>query len=52
VHRASPAPGRTSAPQPPQRPRADLPDDARQLILGENLKRLLKPILDAKGVRI
>jgi predicted TIM-barrel fold metal-dependent hydrolase len=31
---------------------ADVPDSARQLILGGNLKRLLKPILQAKGVTI
>jgi uncharacterized protein len=30
---------------------ADVPDDARRLILGENLRRLLSPILHAKGVR-
>jgi hypothetical protein len=31
---------------------ADIPDSARQLILGENLKRLLKPILQAKGLKV
>ena len=31
---------------------ADVPDEAKRLILGGNLRRLLKPILDAKGVRL
>jgi predicted TIM-barrel fold metal-dependent hydrolase len=31
---------------------ADIPDSTRQLILGENLKRLLKPILQAKGLKV
>jgi uncharacterized protein len=31
---------------------ADIPDGAKRLILGETLKRLLTPILDAKGVRV
>jgi hypothetical protein len=31
---------------------ADLPASARRLILGENLKRLLRPILEAKGMRV
>jgi uncharacterized protein len=30
---------------------ANLTDEVRRLILGENLRQLLKPILDAKGVR-
>ncbi|MBX6311403.1 MAG: amidohydrolase family protein [Isosphaeraceae bacterium] len=30
---------------------AEIPDEARRLILGENLRRLLGPILRAKGVR-
>jgi len=29
---------------------ADIPESAKRLILGENLKRLLRPILKAKGV--
>jgi predicted TIM-barrel fold metal-dependent hydrolase len=29
---------------------AEIPEDARRLILGENLKRLLLPILEAKGM--
>ena len=31
---------------------ADIPASAKKLILGENLKRLLKPILKQKGVRV
>jgi predicted TIM-barrel fold metal-dependent hydrolase len=31
---------------------ANIPEAARQLILGENLKRLLTPILDAKGIKV
>jgi uncharacterized protein len=31
---------------------ANISDSARRLILGENLKRLLKPILEGKGVRL
>ena len=31
---------------------ADIPDLAKKLILGENLKRLLMPILKQKGVRV
>jgi hypothetical protein len=30
---------------------ADISEAARKLILGENLKRLLTPILEAKGFR-
>lgn len=30
---------------------ADVPDEAHRLILGENLRRLMAPILQAKGVR-
>ncbi len=30
---------------------AEIPDSARRLILGKNLRRLLRPILAAKGVR-
>jgi uncharacterized protein len=30
---------------------ADLTDEARRLVLGGNLRRMLKPILDAKGIR-
>lgn len=31
---------------------ANIPETARKLILGENLKRLLTPILETKGVRL
>ncbi len=31
---------------------ANIPEAAKQLILGENLKRLLLPILNAKGIKI
>jgi predicted TIM-barrel fold metal-dependent hydrolase len=31
---------------------ADIPESAKRLILGENLKRLLRPILEAKGVKL
>lgn len=31
---------------------AEIPDTAKRLILGENLKRLLRPILQKKGVRV
>ncbi|MBI5396395.1 MAG: amidohydrolase family protein [Verrucomicrobia bacterium] len=31
---------------------AEIPDAARRLILGENLKRLLRPILSEKGVKL
>ncbi len=31
---------------------ADIPESAKRLILARNLKRILKPILDAKGVKL
>jgi hypothetical protein len=31
---------------------AEIPGNARRLILGENLKRLLRPVLKAKGVKV
>jgi predicted TIM-barrel fold metal-dependent hydrolase len=31
---------------------ADIPDSAKRLILGQNLKRILKPILDEKGIKL
>jgi len=31
---------------------ANIPDSSRRLILGENLKRLLRPILGQKGIRV
>lgn len=48
----SDAPGRSFASQLGKVMGADVPDSARRLILGENLKRLLTPILTSKGVRI
>ena len=48
----SDAPGRSFASQLAKVSGADIPEDAKRLILGENLKRLLKPILAAKGVRL
>jgi uncharacterized protein len=48
----SDAGGRSFASQLAKVTGADIPDDAKRLILGENLRRLLKPMLDAKGVRL
>lgn len=48
----SDAGGRSFASQLAKVTGADIPDAARRLILGENLNRLLTPILDAKGVRL
>src|SRR5439155_10760273 len=31
---------------------ANIPESAKKLILGENLKRLLKPILHQKGINV
>ncbi len=31
---------------------ADIPDSTRHLVLGENLRRLLQPVLQAKGVKV
>lgn len=47
----SDAPGRSFASQLGKVAAADLTAEARRLILGGNLKRLLGPILQAKGVR-
>jgi uncharacterized protein len=47
----SDAGGRSFASQLAKVTGADIPDDAKKLILGGNLKRLLTPILTAKGVR-
>lgn len=43
--------GRSFASQLAKVTSANIPESARKLILGENLKRLLMPILTAKGVR-
>lgn len=48
----SDAPGRSFASQLGKVMGADIPAEARRLILGENLKRLLAPILTAKGIRL
>ena len=48
----SDAGGRSFASQLAKVTGADISDEAKQLILGGNLRRLLKPILDAKGVRL
>ncbi len=45
-------PGRSFASQLAKVYAADLPEAARRLILGENLRRLLLPILTAKGIRV
>jgi predicted TIM-barrel fold metal-dependent hydrolase len=47
----SDAPGRSFASQLAKVLGADIAEDDRTLILGENLRRLLTPILTAKGVR-
>ena len=48
----SDAGGRSFASQLAKVVGADIPDSAKRLILGENLKRLLTPILKAKGVKL
>ncbi|MDR3637892.1 MAG: amidohydrolase family protein [Isosphaeraceae bacterium] len=48
----SDAPGRSFASQLAKVYGADVTDEARRLILGENLQRLLTPILRAKGVKL
>lgn len=47
----SDVPGRSFASQLAKVQGADIPDAAKRLILGENLRRLLTPILQAKGIR-
>ncbi len=44
--------GRSFASQMAKVTGANIPDDAKSLILGKNLRRLLFPILKAKGVRL
>jgi predicted TIM-barrel fold metal-dependent hydrolase len=46
----SDVPGRGFASQLAKVQGADVPDDAKRLILGENLRRILTPILRAKGL--
>ena len=48
----SDAGGRSFASQLAKVTGADVPESAKRLILGGNLKRLLTPILDAKGARL
>lgn len=48
----SDAPGRSFASQLGKVYGANLPESAKKLILGENLKRLLLPILETKGIRV
>jgi predicted TIM-barrel fold metal-dependent hydrolase len=47
----SDVPGRSFASQLAKVMGADIPEEARRLILGANLKRLLLPILQAKGIK-
>jgi predicted TIM-barrel fold metal-dependent hydrolase len=46
----SDVPGRSFASQLAKVTGADIPDEAKRLILGANLKRMLTPILKAKGI--
>jgi predicted TIM-barrel fold metal-dependent hydrolase len=48
----SDAPGRSFASQLAKVYGAEIPDDAKRLILGANLKRLLTPILIDKGIKL
>lgn len=48
----SDAPGRSFASQLAKVHGAEIPDDAKRLILAANLKRLLSPILVAKGIKL
>jgi predicted TIM-barrel fold metal-dependent hydrolase len=48
----SDAPGRSFASQLAKVHGAEIPDDAKRLILGANLKRLLTPILIDKGIKL
>jgi len=48
----SDAGGRSFASQLAKVKGADVPDDAKRLILGENLRRLLRPILRDKGINV
>jgi uncharacterized protein len=47
----SDAPGRSFASQLAKVTGADLPEEAKRLILGANLRRLLRPVLAAKGAK-
>ena len=48
----SDAPGRSFASQLGKVSGANISEDFKKLILGENLKRLMAPILEAKGIRV
>jgi hypothetical protein len=48
----SDAGGRSFASQLAKIVGADVSDEAKRLILGENLRRLLKPILQKKGIKL
>ena len=48
----SDAGGRSFASQLAKVVGADVPDSAKQLILSENLKRLLRPCLQQKGIKV
>ena len=48
----SDAPGRSFASQLAKVHGAEIPDEAKHLILAANLKRLLTPILDDKGIKL
>ena len=48
----SDAGGRSFASQLAKVHGANIPDDAKRLILGENLKRMLAPIFKRKGIKV
>jgi uncharacterized protein len=48
----SDAPGRSFASQLGKVYGANVDESAKKLILGENLKRLMLPILEKKGIRV
>jgi predicted TIM-barrel fold metal-dependent hydrolase len=48
----SDAAGRSFASQLGKVMGADIPETARRLVLGENLRRMLTPILRSKGLKI
>ena len=48
----SDASGRTFASQLAKVMGAEIPESAKRLILGENLRRMMTPILQAKGIRV
>jgi predicted TIM-barrel fold metal-dependent hydrolase len=48
----SDAPGRSFASQLAKVHGAEIPDESKRLILATNLKRLLMPILNEKGIKL